>query len=402
MCTGFSGSAQRATLDFGAASGVTLEGGTWLRSQTGVSTTVCDSNSHSTNILELADNSTPVVNATANVTAMTAGFELTWSGTLSVSYQFNYMALRETGAAPGTVLPELLTNTPVLPNPGHTREISILPGLLSNAPSLSAPTISLAATIEPALLSNTPALSAPTLLPGGISVLPAALVNAPELFIPGITVEGAAEQTVGPPPLVNAPVLNTPTFVLTLSIEPTLLANTPSIGSVVLLRTITIQPALLSNAPSLAGPVIEAGTRIVQLTALFLNTPILSAPLVSVAGVTETWTQAGERTHLINPANHPSSTVYELDGVLWSSAEGNPAKMRLMYLVGAVWTLVPGAPTLVSTVVSSDPPSVTGVPARVRSAAFALVAGAQEYRFERSHIPGAIHNYEDAAIRGSG
>ena len=402
MCTGFSGSAQRATLDFGAASGVTLEGGTWLRSQTGVSTTVCDSNSHSTNILELADNSTPVVNATANVTAMTAGFELTWSGTLSVSYQFNYMALRETGAAPGTVLPELLTNTPVLPNPGHTREISILPGLLSNAPSLSAPTISLAATIEPALLSNTPALSAPTLLPGGISVLPSALENAPELFSPGVTVAGPGEQTVQPPLFVNAPILSTPTLALSITILPVLLTNTPTIATVVLVRTITIQPALLSNAPSLAGPVIEAGTRIVQLTALFLNTPILSAPLVSVAGVTETWEQAGEIIRLINSADHPSSTVAELEGTLWASAPGNPAKMRLTYLVNGTWELVPGAPTLVSTVESSDPPSVTGVSARVRSTAFSLPAGAQEYRFERSHIPGAIHNYADAGIRLSG
>jgi len=401
MCTGFSGSAQRATLDFGAASGVTLEGGTWLRSQTGVSTTVCDSNSHSTNILELADNSTPVVNATANVTAMTAGFELTWSGTLSVSYQFNYLALRETGAGNTPVSPDFLASSPtVYALANITKDMPVAPTFLLSSPTVYAPTLALDNPVAPALLANSPTVYAPTIALD-IGVLPALLLNAPTVYAPAVPPPGVTDTPVLPALLENVPTVYAPTITLAKSFAVFALFNAPTVYTPTVIADVGLAPALLSNTPTVYA-LSQVALAIAVDAALLLNTPTVYAPTVLVAGQTETWTQAGERTHLINPANHPSSTVYELDGVLWSSAEGNPAKMRLMYLVGAVWTLVPGAPTLVSTVVSSDPPSVTGVPARVRSAAFALVAGAQEYRFERSHIPGAIHNYEDAAIRGSG
>ena len=392
-----------ARLSLGAASALTAEGGTWYGSTDAVSTVQADRHGDASNILNIVDNGTPTLNATANVTGLTAGFELTWSGTLGTLYEFNYIALREAGAAPGTVLPSLLSNAPVLPAPAHTRTISILPGLLSNAPSLSAPTLSATATVEPALLSNAPVLSTPTLVPGSISTLPAVLTNTPSLFSPGVTVAGPGEQTVQPPLLVNPPILSTPTLALTISILPVLLTNTPTIGTVVLVRVITIEPSLLANAPSLAAPAVEGALTVdVEVTLLLLNAPILNSPLVSVAGVTVTWTQYGEITRLVNPANHASSTLYYLEGTLWSGAEGNPAMLRLMYLVGATWTLVPGAPTLVSTVVSSEPPSITGVSARVRTASFTLPAGANEYRFEKQKLGGTVHWYAGADIRGAG
>jgi len=282
MCTGFSGSAQRATLDFGAASGVTLEGGTWLRSQTGVSTTVCDSNSHSTNILELADNSTPVVNATANVTAMTAGFELTWSGTLSVSYQFNYLALRETGAGNTPVSPDFLASSPtVYALANITKDMPVAPTFLLSSPTVYAPTLALDNPVAPALLANSPTVYAPTIALD-IGVLPALLLNAPTVYAPAVPPPGVTDTPVLPALLENVPTVYAPTITLAKSFAVFALFNAPTVYTPTVIADVGLAPALLSNTPTVYA-LSQVALAIAVDAALLLNTPTVYAPTVLVA-----------------------------------------------------------------------------------------------------------------------